>query len=41
MDKQTAIINMISKMDPERDGNLLDRLYDIVKRMYRRGAARK
>lgn len=38
MDKQTAIINMISKMDPERDSGLLDRLYDIVKRMYRRGA---
>ena len=38
MDKQTAIINMILKMDPERDGALLDRLYDVVKRMFRKGA---
>ena len=38
MDKQAAIINMIWKMDPEQDGALLDKLYDIVKRMYRKGA---
>lgn len=38
MDKQAAIVNMIWKMDPETDSALLDRLYDIVKRMYRRGS---
>lgn len=36
MNKKNAIINMISQMDD--DNPLLDKLYDFVKRMYRRGA---
>ena len=38
MDKQSAIINMVAKLDPETDEALLDKLYDIVRRMYRKGA---
>lgn len=35
MDKQSAIINMVLKIENDA---LLDRLYDIVKRLYRKGA---
>lgn len=37
MDKQTAIINMIMKIENEA---LLDKVYDFVKRLYRKGARR-
>ena len=40
MDKQGAIINMLMKMDPERDAALIDRLYDVTKRMFRKGERR-
>ena len=40
MDKQGAIINMVMKMDPERDSVLIDRLYDVTKRMFRKGERR-
>lgn len=40
MDKQGAIINMVMRMDPERDAALIDRLYDVTKRMFRKGERR-
>lgn len=38
MDKQSAIINMVLKMNNDA---LIDKLYDIVKRMYRRGSRKE
>ena len=35
MDKQSAIINMVMKIENEA---LIDKLYDIVKRLYRKRA---
>ena len=35
MDKQTAIINMIMRIENDA---LLDKVYDFVKRLYRRGS---
>ena len=35
MDKQTAIINMILRIENDA---LLDKVYDFVKRLYRRGS---
>ena len=35
MDKQSAIINMVMKIENEA---LIDKLYDIVKRLYRKSA---
>lgn len=35
MDKQSAIINMVLKIENEA---VIDKLYDIVKRLYRKGA---